>query len=228
MASSTLTPSRALRRPRRIDMRLVVGLLLMVATTLASLAFWTATSDARPIVVATHALPALAVLTPADLTVVHVRMDDALYQAAIPGDEMTALVGKPLAEPVHAQQVLVRAQVGTRPSLAADQVAMTIAITPETGVGGRLRPGDQVLVLATFNKGKTDVRTAVVLERVTVYDVGYEQRVGAINTDGASSPTAQGAARWLTLVLTGEQARQLAQAKGTGDLDVTLLPPSGR
>ncbi|MFN8473859.1 MAG: Flp pilus assembly protein CpaB [Anaerolineae bacterium] len=225
MASSPLTPSRALRRPRRIDMRIVVGVLLMLATTLGSLAFWTAISDARPVVVATHDLPALAVLTPSDLTVAHVRMDDTLYQAAIPGDDLNTLVGKPLSQPVYAQEVLVRPHIAPRPALAADQVAMTIAITPETGVGGRLRPGDQVQVLVTLNKGKPDVRSAVVLDRVTVYDVGYEQRVGAINTDSITGSGAQGTARWLTLAVTAEQSRQLAEAKGSGDLDVTLLPP---
>ena len=222
MADSFLTPARALRPPRRIDLRLVLGFLVMAVTITGSILFWGLTSDARPVVLATRDLPALAVLTPADLTVAQLRLDDTVYQAAIPGADLASLVGRPLAEPVHANQVLVRAQVAPRPPLAPDQTAMTIPVAPEASVGGRLRPGDQVRVMVTLNKGKPDVRAAVVLDRVPVYDVGFDTRGGVIATDAASGP---GAVRWLTLAVTADQARQLAEAKGSGDLDVTLLPP---
>ena len=222
MADSFLTPSRALRQPRRLDVRLALGFVVMVLTTAGSIIFWGLTSDARPVVLAARDLPALAVLTPADLTVAHLRLDDTTYQAAVPGDDLASLVGRPLAEPVHAHQVLVRAQIAPRPPLAADQMAMTIPIDPEASVGGRLRPGDQVQVIVTLNKGKPEVRAAVVLDRVSVYDVGYDTRGGVIATDG---PSSQGAVRWLTLAVTPDQSRRLAEAKGSGDLDVTLLPP---
>ena len=225
MSTTSLTPSRALRRPRRIDVRAIFGVVLMLAAVAGSVLFWGASSDSRPVLVATRDLPAMAVLGAADLTVAHVRVDDAMYLAAVPAAELTALIGKPLAEPVHAQQMLLRAQLAQRPPLGVGQTAFTIAINPETAVGGRLRPGDQVQVFVTLNKGKPDTRSTVVLPRVTVYDVGYESRLAAVSMDGSSGAANQGAAKWLTLIVTQEGARQLAQAKWNGDLDVALLPP---
>ncbi len=221
LTSTRLTPSRALRRPRRIDLRAIFGIALFVVAVGGSILFWTLSSDARAVLVATRDLPALAVLTPSDLTVAHVRVDDAIYQSAIPADELSGLVGKPLAEPVHAQQLLVRSQVASRPAFAANQVIYTIPIAPENAVGGRLAHGNFVEVLVTLNKGKPDTQTNVVLPRAMVYDIGFEQRFTAINAD---SGNAQGAARWLSLVVSQDEARQLAQARWSGDLDVALLP----
>ena len=225
LSSPPLVPSRALRRPRRIDLRAVFGVCLMLVAIGGSVAFWTTLSDSRSVLMATRDLPAMAVLSPADLTVAHVRVDDAIYQAAIPADELTTLIGKPLAAPVYAQQLLVRSQVSARPVLAADQMILTIPIVPETAAGGRLRHGDQVQVMVTLNKGKPEARTSVVLPRATVYDIGYEQRLAAVNTDGSTGSTPQGAAKWLSLVVTPAEAQSLAQARWSGDLDVALLPP---
>jgi Flp pilus assembly protein CpaB len=225
LTSTTLTPGRALRRPRRIDVRAVLGICLLLVAVGGSIAFWSASSDSRAVLVVTRDLPAMAVLGVSDLAVAHVRVDDAIYQAAIPAHELNSLIGKPLAEPAHAQQLLVRDQVSGRPPLETGQMVFTIAVAPETAAGGRVRPGDHIQVFVTLNKGKPDVQTNVVLSRVMVYDVGYEQRLTALNTDGAGSSTAQGAARWLSLIVSEEQAQHLAQAKWSGDVDVALLPP---
>ena len=48
-----------------------------------------------------------------------VRVDDAVYRAAVPAEDLPALVGRQLAEPVHARQLLARAQVSARPPLGA-------------------------------------------------------------------------------------------------------------
>ncbi|MBI4496649.1 MAG: Flp pilus assembly protein CpaB [Chloroflexi bacterium] len=225
MAATTLSPARALRQPRHLDWRSIFGVFLLLVATGGSLAFWTVSSDTRAVVVATRDLPAGATLSATDLAVARVRVDDTIYHASLPADELTTIVGKQLAEPVHAHQLLVRPQLSNRPVLAPNQLALTIAISPETAVGGRLRPGDAVQVLVTTNKGKPEARSSVVLPRVTVYDVGYDQRVTVVNTDVADRPATQGPAKWLTLIVTSEQALQLAQARHSGELDVALLPP---
>ena len=225
MSATTLSPTRALRRPRRLDWRALFGLFLLLVATGGSITFWSASSDTRALLVATRDLPAGSELATEDLGVARVRVDDAIYQAALPAAELAGLVGKQLAEPVHAGQLLVRAQLSSRPRLGPDQMALTIAVSPETAAGGRLRAGDAVQVLLTTNKGKPDARTAVVLPRATVYDVGHDQRVAVVNTKLADRSAAQGAAKWLTLVVSQEQALQLAQAKWAGELDVALLPP---
>src|SRR4051794_2032064 len=103
MAVATLTTARALRRPRRVDPRALVGILLTVAALAGSVAFWVSTSDTRPVVVATRDLAPGATLRESDLSIAYVRMDDQLYGAALPADLLSSLVGRRLAEPIHAQ-----------------------------------------------------------------------------------------------------------------------------
>jgi Flp pilus assembly protein CpaB len=233
LAVAHVSPSRALREPRRIDWRAAFGIVVTLAATGGSLLFWSTSSDTRGVLVATRDLPAGAVLGASDLAAARLRMDDAIYRAAIPVAELGQVVGKQLAEPVHPQQVLVRPQLAARPPLAPDQGAMTIPIAPETA-GGHLHPGDAVAVLVTVAKGKPESRTVVVLPRVAVYDVGYDDRAAVVNADataasadlGAASKTSRGAPTSVTLSLSSDQTLQLAQARWNGDIDLVLLPPA--
>lgn len=228
MVDRSLTPVRALRRPRRVDWRVVAGVLLLLISVLGTITFWSSTIDTRAVLVARRDLPAGATIGTADLAVAQVRLDDTLYAAALPATEQAALAGKQLAEPVHAGQILVRAQVAGPSRLAPDQLAITIAVKTETAAGGALRPGDAVRVFLTQNKGKPDSRTSVVLDRVTVYSVGHDERLTMTNPNGATAGTTAtdtGPLTSLTLIVTPDQALQLANAKWNGDLDVALLPP---
>lgn len=226
-----LSPARALRQPRRLDARALVGVFLAVLSTVGALVFWSATSDTREVLVATRELPAGAVVGVADLAVARVRVDDTLYGAALPASERSQIVGRQLAASAFAQQVLVRAQFADRPPLAADQFAMTIPVAADSAVGGRLRPGDAVQVLVTLSKGKPESRTYVALPRVTVYDTGYDESAAVLGTGGMGSSGApaggrsRGPAATLTLAVTQEQALELARARWNGDLDVVLAPP---
>src|ERR1041384_6099217 len=109
MAVAALSPPRAIRQPRRLDARALFGPFLLLLATAGSIAFWGVSSDTRAVLVATRDLPAGATLTATDPALARVRVDEAIYSAAIADDELTNLVGKQLAEPVHAQQLLVRA-----------------------------------------------------------------------------------------------------------------------
>jgi Flp pilus assembly protein CpaB len=185
-------------------------------------------SDARAVLVANRDLVAGATIGAEDLGVARVRVDDAIYQAVLPAEALADLVGKQLAEPVHAHELLPRAALSSRPALAPEQMALTIAISPESAVGGKVRAGNLVQVLLTTNKGKPEAKTSVVLPQATVYDVGHEQRLAVVNAstagDTAAAPSPQGPVKWLTLVVSQEQALRLAQAKWSGELDVALLP----
>jgi Flp pilus assembly protein CpaB len=229
MAVATLSPARALRRPRRADPRALIGVFLTLAALAGSVAFWVGNSDARPIVIATRDLPAGATLRSSDLSVAYVRMDDSVYRAALPADLLDSLVGRQLGEPIHAQQVLARAQVADQLGLAADQVAMTIPARPESAVDGRLRPGDLIQVLVTVvDKNKNEAHTSQVLDRASVLEIGRDQSLSG----STSSPSADGAVAAsgsitsVTLAVSADQARQLAEARRTGELDVLLMPPA--
>jgi Flp pilus assembly protein CpaB len=226
MAVATLTPARALRRPRRADPRALIGVFVTLAALAGSVAFWVTSSDARPVLVATRDLPVGTTLRASDLTIAYVRMDDALYRAALPADMLETLIGRPLGEPVHAQQVLARAQVTSRVGLAADQVAMTIPARPDSAVDGRLRPGDTVQVLVTvIDKTRNEAHTRQILDRAQVFEVGRDQSFGSSSATVEPDRSTRGSISSVTLAITVDQARQLAEARRTGELDVLLLPP---
>lgn len=224
MSVLAASPDRVLHKPRRVDGRALLGILLMILATVGSVLFWTTTSDTRAVVVSTRDLPAGSTISPADLAVARVRVDDSIYAAAIPESELNNLVGRQLDQPAFAHQILVRVQVSTHSRLGPNQVALTIPISPENAAGGTLRPNDQVDVLVTTNPDKPDARTTIVLSRVSVYDVGHASTVGAINVD--SSNASSSSVRWVTLAVTPDQAVRLANARWSGQLDVALLPPS--
>ena len=224
MTTPPLTIARALRPPRRLDLRLLTGLLLALIALGGSLAFWTTTRDTRDVLVLTHDLPAGSVLTPADLTTTAIRMDEPLYQAAVPADDLATVTGKQLAGPAYAHQLLVRAQLATHPLAQAGQVVATIAVTPESADGGHLQPGDAVQVLVTTGKGTPQVQTRVVLARAVVADLGFDQPTSVLGSSQPASASDTGTIRWIALVVTPAEAQQLATAKWSGELDVVVLP----
>ncbi len=224
MGNQVLTPSRAIRRPRHLDIRAVVSVLVALAALGGMLAYANSLSATRPVLVATRDLPLGAILAHDDLTIAQVRVDDRIYAAAVPGEALGQVLGRPLAGPVYSQQLLGHAQISDRPRLAPDQLALTIAITPASAAGGRLGAGDEVRILLTRNKGRPEADTLVVLERVRIYDVGYDERASVIPPSPAHGGV--GPVTSLTLAVTAEQARLLANAKHSGELDVALLPPA--
>jgi Flp pilus assembly protein CpaB len=227
VAAISLSPTRALRRPRRLDLRAVVGLLLTLVAVGGSVAVWSAAEDTRGVLVAARDLPAGAVLSASDLSIARVRVDDAVYNAAVPASGLDSVVGRQLAEPVHANQVLARAQLSTRAPLTADQRVLAIPVRAEAAAGGQLQPGDAVEVFAT--NSKKDGVPSVVLPRATVYEVGRDERAatGSVLPGGVGTSQA-GPAQWISLVVTQDQALQVIQAQGTGDLAVALVPPAAR
>jgi Flp pilus assembly protein CpaB len=227
VSEPALAPPRALQRPRKLDIRAVFGIFLMLVATVGSLMFWSTSSNTREVLVATRNLPAGATLSAADLAVARVRVDDAIYQAVVAAPELDAVLGRQLADPVHAHELLARAQLSAHPWLAPNHVTLTIVVTPETASGGAIKPGDVVRVLLTTNDGQPDAKTSVVLPQASVYDVGYSPSTTVINTspsNGTSGAGNTGQISWLTLSVTPEDAIRLAQAKWAGKIDVALLP----
>jgi Flp pilus assembly protein CpaB len=228
MAVATLSSARALRRPRRADPRAIVGIVLTLAALAGSVAFWVSATDSRPVLIATRELPAGATLNTGDLGIAYVHVDDAVYRAALPADNLQSLVGRQLGEPVHAEQVLARAQLADQLGLGRDQVAITIPARPDSAVDGRLRPGDSVQILVTVtDKSRGSAHTSQVLDRALVFEVGRETSLAGSSTTGTDATgVTRGAITSITLAVTADQARQLAEARRTGELDIVLLPPA--
>ncbi|HET6316717.1 MAG TPA: hypothetical protein VFG86_09680, partial [Chloroflexota bacterium] len=102
MAVISASPTRALRRPLRLDVRALVGILLMLVATAGSIAVWSAEQDTRSVLVLARDLPAGATLAQGDLNVSRARLDDAVYEAAVPANQLSSMVGRQLSEPAHA------------------------------------------------------------------------------------------------------------------------------
>jgi len=224
-----------MREPRRLDGRVLFGGFLFFVALGGSIAFWSATSDTREVLIAVRDLPVGATLSDADVTTARVRLAGEMYRASVPAADRALHVGRQLAEPVHAQQLLVRAQLSARSPMGPDQMALTVPVSAETAVGGRLQPGSAVRVLATIDKGKPESRTYVVLPRVVVYDVGFDERVSVVNTaasngsaEGADTSRSRGKIAWATLAVTEDQALSLARARWNAEIDLALLPSEGR
>jgi Flp pilus assembly protein CpaB len=224
-AAVTMARDRPAREPRRLDMRALGGLLLMALGLASSFGYWVSNNDTRDLVIAAHDLPAGSVLGSGDVAIATVRVDDSIYRAAVPSSAVSGLVGKRLATPVYAGQVIAQRQESGPEALGPGQVAMSIPIAAADAATGIL-PMSDVQVLMTSDKGKPDSKTTVVLARARVADVVYDQSQAVVNT-GSGGTGSQQRVSSLTLVVTPDQAVQLAQARFNGDLSVALLPPEG-
>ena len=224
MAVISVSPTRALRRPLRLDVRALVGILLMLVAIGGSIAVWNTEQDTREVLVVARELPAGATLQRSDLNVTRARLDDPVFSAAYPRTALESVVGKQLAEPAHANQLLNQRQVSTRPRLEDGQMVLAIPVRTDSAAGGRIRAGDGVAVIATDSRSGSGA-SRVVLPRVTVYEIGREQSSSFGSSASSSTQTSAGALSWITLIVSQDQAVQLAQARWSGDLDVALLPP---
>lgn len=224
MAVGTLTPARAIHPVRKLPVKSLIGVLLGVLTVLGGLGEVRSFSDTREVLIAVRDLPAGATVQAGDLGVTKMRVADDVYAAAVAADALASIVGKQLASPIYAHQVLAKAQLSQQPPIGSGQVAMTIPVSPITADAVRIRPGSWVAVYATLNKGKPEAKTTLVLPRALVYDVGYDQRVTFVGS-GDPSRNPSGPISSVTVVVgQNDQAPALSQARWAGDLDVALLP----
>src|SRR5688572_6175429 len=98
--SQSLTPVHAIRRHRlRADPRILLGILLIGLSIAGGLTWAGSVNQGRGVVVATRDLPVGATIGPGDLAVTTSSLDDRIYAAAIPADQVDALIGRQVAEP---------------------------------------------------------------------------------------------------------------------------------
>src|SRR5205085_4840315 len=109
--------------------------------------------------------------------------------------------------------------------LASGQVAITIPARPDSAVDGRIRPGDAVqLLVTTTDKTRNEAHARLVLERAQVFEVGRDTPLSSSSASVESADNPRGAITSLTLAVSADEARQVAEARRTGELDILLLP----
>jgi Flp pilus assembly protein CpaB len=211
--SSTVVP-RSGARLRRIDLRVVIGLALLLAGVLGTVAIVQRAGQRVPVLVMARDVPAGQVVGDQDVRMAELGLTPGVATLGV-GDR-GRVVGRVASSPLAAGQVLSPAVVTDGPALRPGQVAMSLAVAPEHAAAGLLQAGDRVAVVAS---GKPDqpslARAEVVLSSVPILSIQ------------ASTDAAGGDGRLLVSLAVGlEQAPLLAQA-AQGTIDLVLLSRGG-
>lgn len=201
---------RAIARTRRIDMRVVVGLLLFTVGILATSGLIRQAQERTPVLVATRTLEPGDTIQEGDLRVAEVGLSPGV--ASIPADRLETLVGQVLTAPVENGQIMTPGALSSAPSLAPGEVAISIGVPPQHAVAGNLKAGDRVRLLATEDPGRPTARTSVLLSDVRVVAVHQEDAP-------AADPTLT-----VTLGVAADDATAVAQSANSGVLDLVLQP----
>jgi Flp pilus assembly protein CpaB len=193
------------------------GLLIALAVALAFAAStWGSATPSMSVVIARQALTPGTRLTAADIEVISIPVTEDL--AAHGFDSLDALIGASTLAPVGSGELVQRSAV--RPSSAGAEPSFSFPIDREHAVGGDLRPGDSVDVLATFGSG-IDAETAVLARSVRLIEIA-ETDPSSVSGSGQLIITATFAS--------GDQVLDIAHAAQVAALTMirtTGVAPSG-
>lgn len=199
---------RAHVRVRRIDLRVAVGVLLMVVAIFGGASLIRTAQARTAVLVAADSVQPGQVIQPSDVRVAELSLSGGIaYIAALMREQ---IVGHVAAEPLWAGKLLGPNSVSQSPPLPAGMVAMSLSLKPENAVAGIIASGDNVAVIASTTAGQSSPQTTILLTSVPVLAV----------SDAAAD---QGGGVIVTLRLRLEQARALAAARAAGTVDLVLL-----
>jgi Flp pilus assembly protein CpaB len=226
VAATALSYPRAANTAGLNYARAIFGLVVaLVGAALVLVLYVRGQPQTVQVLEAARDLPPGAVLQPDDLVAQAEPLSDGLSGLVVPASDRSAVIGHPIADGLQRGIPLARAQVldaGRR--IPDDQRVVALAVTPENAAGGQIEPGDDVEILATTKPpGGQQAQTATVTNRVKVYAVGQQaQQSGFAPSDSKSSARPL---TWISVLATADQARAIASARATNDLQVNLLPP---
>lgn len=193
----------------------LIGVLLVVVALAGYWSVYSATTHRTPVLVAAHDLQAGAQLRPTDLRTAELAGDAGSLAALVPERELETVLGRELAAPVPQGAPLARAAVA---SSGAARPAFTLVVPALRALGGSLRPGDRVTVLATFESG-AGARARAVARGLRVLTVGLPPE--GLDRSSASVP--------VTVALPDPSvAAALALANSEGKIDLLREGASGR
>jgi Flp pilus assembly protein CpaB len=212
--AGALIRRRARAARRRVDSRLMVGLVLVAASIAGGLALFDAADRTVPVLAVSRDLPAGHVLELRDVHVARVQVDAGVLRGLVRGEREDTVVGRVLLTPAAGNSLVAASALGRA---RADEREMTVPINSEHALGGSLRVGERVDVLATFAKGAKDARTLTVARGAQVVDVVRTKGILGEGSGGLSA---------LTLAVDSDDAVYLAFATHTAELDVLRAQPS--
>lgn len=206
-AAEALVP-RAHFRLRRLDLRVAVGLLLMVVAVVGGASLIKSAQARVPVLVAAATIEPGAVIEASDVRIAEASLSGGI--AYLPASMKDSIVGRVATEPLSEGRLLTPNSVSDAPPLPPGMVAMSLHLKPERATGGSLRAGDQVAVIASRAPGRGAAQTTILFPSIAVLAVGH----------GAPE---EGGGVLVTLRLRLEEARALAEARTAGEIDLVLL-----
>jgi Flp pilus assembly protein CpaB len=213
LMTTTVAP-RSAARLRRLDLRVVIGLALLLAGVVGTVGVVQRAGQRTPVLVMARDVAAGQVIDAQDVRVAELGLAPGV--AALGVQERGRVVGQVAGVPLSAGQVLGPAAVTQGPPLGVGQALMSLAVAPEHAAAGTLRAGDQVAVVASSPPDQPAARAQVLLSPVLVFSVA------------APDPDDGGDGKLLvSLAIPEEQAPALAQA-ARGTVDLVLLARQGR
>jgi pilus assembly protein CpaB len=214
MQASEALVAGAHSRLRRLDLRVAVGLLLMLVAVLGGASLIRSAQDRIPVLVAAGSVQPGEVIGPSDLRVVEMSVPGGV--AYLSASAEGQVEGRVAAEPLWDGKVLGPGSVAEAPPVAAGMVAITLLLPPESAVGGDIRSGDRVAVLSSSGVDEAggnqqEAATTILLPDVPVLSV-------------RDASTSEGEGVFVTVTLRLEEARAIAEARASGRVDLALLP----
>ena len=169
---------RVARRRTLPGGRAVVGGFLVAASASGVFATWTAASSgptARYVVMSDDVAPGERIER-RDLELVAIDLPRA--QRLVSFTDLEVLVGATAIAPLADGQI-VHASAVAKPVGAPERAQISLRVEPGAAVGGDLRPGDVVDVIATYTAGGEPVTSTISRGALVVKLVSDDQRVGA-------------------------------------------------
>jgi len=200
-----------LRQPRWLDGRLVLGVVLILVSVVVGANVVRAADTSISVWKTSRSLAAGAVLVEADVVATRVRLfgaDRARYVDATRGAHPTGLV---LRRDLGAGELLPAGAL-VEPGTVAPTRLVTVPVSRSHALGGRLRRGDRVDVVATFRRGAAGSETRPIVKAALIEDV--------IDTDDGFGG---GDGYAVILQVSPQVALLLASAVQTAELDLLLV-----
>lgn len=205
-AAATLVPKTALRI-RRMDMRVVVGVILMLFAIGGTASLVQRAQGRIPALLAARAVEAGEVIEISDLRIADISVSGGI--AYLAASRQSEVVGQIAAEPLSPGEVLTRQAVVTKASLPPGYVSMSVALKPQRAAAGSIRAGDHVAVISSPSTDRNEP-TTILFTDVVVQSVLKAQ-------------TSEGSGLVIALRIRLEEARALAEAQAKGAIDLVLL-----
>jgi hypothetical protein len=136
LMTSTAVP-RSAARLRRLDLRVVIGLALLLAGVVGTVGVVQRAGQRTPVLVIARDVPAGQRISELDVRVAELGLAPGV--AALGVQDRGRVVGRVARSPLAAGQVLGPTAVADTPPLEAGQVLMSVAVAPEHAAAGTLR-----------------------------------------------------------------------------------------